>query len=219
MQAKGFTLVELLVTISVIGILSAIAIPSFNGMLARQRIKSAAAELQMTFAQARSLAASSGRVVEVWPAYANSANPWNGGANDSAPNSSIRLPNASEVLKSQLIAARLSWYLVAPGATTTAGGASVASSTTNVYPVQVDLKDSVQITSTASVTGGVRFWPDGHITQTNAANTAIVGQVNFRVCDSKISKEDGYTVILNSFGTTRSVFGPAGDSVGMATCT
>ena len=58
MQLKrGFTLVELMVTIAVIVILATIAAPSMNNLIAKQRLNSAIRELSNTLGKARSQAA------------------------------------------------------------------------------------------------------------------------------------------------------------------
>ncbi len=50
----GFTIIELMITIAVIAILAAIALPSFADMLERNRIKSAAESVKAEFQYARS---------------------------------------------------------------------------------------------------------------------------------------------------------------------
>lgn len=49
----GFTLVELMVTVAIVGILAAIAMPNFQSMIQANRIQSAAAEFQAGLALAR----------------------------------------------------------------------------------------------------------------------------------------------------------------------
>ncbi len=54
--ARGFTMTELVVTVSLAAILAAIAAPSFNGMIATQRARTFAADLYVTLAKTRSAA-------------------------------------------------------------------------------------------------------------------------------------------------------------------
>jgi type IV fimbrial biogenesis protein FimT len=53
-SSAGFTMVELLVTIAIATILTTIAVPSFSGLIASQRAKTAASELFASLLQARS---------------------------------------------------------------------------------------------------------------------------------------------------------------------
>lgn len=53
---RGFTLIELMVTIAVMGIITAIAAPSFVKIIARQRLNSNTQELVSTLTKARSQA-------------------------------------------------------------------------------------------------------------------------------------------------------------------
>lgn len=52
--SAGFSLVELVVTIAVVGILAAIAIPSFSAMVANNKAKGIATDLYFDLAKARS---------------------------------------------------------------------------------------------------------------------------------------------------------------------
>ena len=53
-RSTGFTLTELVVTVTIVGILAAIAAPSFNDFMAQQRIRNAAFELMADLTYARS---------------------------------------------------------------------------------------------------------------------------------------------------------------------
>lgn len=56
-SSRGFTLIELMVTIAVIAILTMIAAPSMSNLIAKQQLNKSTRELAATLAQARSQAA------------------------------------------------------------------------------------------------------------------------------------------------------------------
>ena len=62
---NGFTLVELMVTLAVVGIITAMAAPSFGNMLNRQDLNKSSQELIAILNKARSVAVLERRVVEV----------------------------------------------------------------------------------------------------------------------------------------------------------
>lgn len=53
-RAAGFTLIEMMVTVAIVALLSAIAAPSFNQMVASQRLKGASSDLFSALMRARS---------------------------------------------------------------------------------------------------------------------------------------------------------------------
>ena len=62
---RGFTLIELMITIALLGILLALALPSFSDMIRRTAVSSAASSLSVALATARSEAVKRGRNVSV----------------------------------------------------------------------------------------------------------------------------------------------------------
>ena len=53
-RLRGFTLIEMMITIAILGILLALAAPSFQAMIASSRLTTATNDLMATLAQARS---------------------------------------------------------------------------------------------------------------------------------------------------------------------
>ena len=53
-SARGFTMMELVVTVSLAAILGTIAVPAFNGMIATQRARTFAADMYAALAKTRS---------------------------------------------------------------------------------------------------------------------------------------------------------------------
>ena len=64
-KSRGFTLVELIVTIAVLAIIATLAVPSFNNILLKQNLKKSTQELASVLVQARSKAALERREVTV----------------------------------------------------------------------------------------------------------------------------------------------------------
>lgn len=75
-RGRGFTLIELMVTLTVLGIMMGIGVPSFKSFIAGQKVKTATYELMSSLLLARSEAVKRNTNVALTPA---SATAWAGG--------------------------------------------------------------------------------------------------------------------------------------------
>jgi type IV fimbrial biogenesis protein FimT len=75
-RARGFTMPELLAVVAILATLSALAAPSFSGLIATMRARSASSELYASLTRARSEAIKRNAEVTLAPA---SAGQWQGG--------------------------------------------------------------------------------------------------------------------------------------------
>ena len=64
-KTRGFTLIELIVTVSIVAILAALAVPSFTSLFARKRVEGLASELVTDLQYARSEAVQRNTLVQV----------------------------------------------------------------------------------------------------------------------------------------------------------
>ncbi len=78
-KLTGFTLIELLVVVVVVGIGFALAVPSFQGMLARNRLATEANELLLAINLARSEASRAGQIISLQAVNAVDVNEFGGG--------------------------------------------------------------------------------------------------------------------------------------------
>ena len=78
-KLTGFTLIELLVVVVVVGIGFALAVPSFQGMLARNRLATEANELLLAINLARSEASRAGQIISLQAINAVDGNEFGGG--------------------------------------------------------------------------------------------------------------------------------------------
>ncbi len=76
MENKAFTLVELIVTISIVAIMAAIAIPSFNNMILNSRLASFSNDFVNSVALAKNTAVSQRATVQIAPIDGSWNNGW-----------------------------------------------------------------------------------------------------------------------------------------------
>jgi len=67
LAARGFTMIELMVTLTVLAILLALAMPAFRDLILNNRLSTASSELQTALAQARSEAVTRRKFITVCP--------------------------------------------------------------------------------------------------------------------------------------------------------
>lgn len=127
-RPNGFTLIELIVTLTIAGILATAAVPSFRSFVASQRIKTASFDLIAALTQARSEAIKRNTYVSMCRASGSS---WEGGW-------SIGIGNTcpvTTVLRSQSAYSNLSITDSANTSPVTFGGNGRLSSTTTKFTI------------------------------------------------------------------------------------
>lgn len=97
-MSSGFTLIELVITVTLLGVLLAIGIPSFQQLTLNQGVKSAAFDVFSAFEYARSEAIKRpGEVVKIKA----------GAASDGAWSTGWRLVNGTNILRSWTVASNI----------------------------------------------------------------------------------------------------------------
>ena len=91
----GFTLTELMVTLGIVGVLSATAVPSASTMIATQRVKTATFDIYAATSYARSEAIKRNAVVTIAPHGGNFANGYDVQVGDVVLSSQIGTPSVA----------------------------------------------------------------------------------------------------------------------------
>lgn len=138
MTPRGFTLLELMVTIAIVAILAAVGVPSFVSLIASQKLKTAASTLQASLNLTRAEALKRNANVTLSPRQAGQ---WNAGWQILDPSTSVVL-FTTEALSSLTITGPASVVYqgsgrVSAAANTTFKFSSTAS--TDIRCVEVDL--------------------------------------------------------------------------------
>jgi len=133
---SGFTLIELMVTITILGILTSIAIPSFTTFIADQRIRTASFDLMSSLMLTRSEALKRNTVVTITP---TSGTDWASGWSISAGATKVKQQDA---FKSLIMTGPASISYNSNGRLNTAASSfAVSSSASGVTPrcINIDL--------------------------------------------------------------------------------
>ena len=94
---RGFSLIEALVVMAILGILAAVGTPLLSDMLAGGRVRTAAEELQMSMTYARSEAIKRGIVATVTPTGGDYANGWAVASNGATLKTAAALPGIAAI--------------------------------------------------------------------------------------------------------------------------
>ncbi len=143
--SRGFTLIEMLVTLTVLAILMGIGVPSFRSFVAGQRVKTVSNDLMTALMQARSEAVKRNANVTIAPFVANT---WTSGwtLKDSASTPNTLL--TQQAVEGVTITKGPATVIYQPSGRPTAGSNFEVAGTSGVKCVKVD---SSGIPSTQSV--------------------------------------------------------------------
>ena len=190
----GFTIVELMVVVTIAAVLVMVAAPNLTQAMANQRAQSAAYELAQAIQTARSQAVISRREVDLRATYPTPAsNIWNGTKTGTAVTTNVTTKDQARINQT-------SFYILETGTML-----SNSTATDNRVTVIAKLNDSVVINPLNAI-ALIRFTPDSTVRVSTAVGTAptILGaDQTFVVKDTGNSGSAGYTVTLTRFGGSR----------------
>ena len=181
-QQAGFTLIEAMVVVAIIGIIASIAVPSFSQSLSEKRTQQAAADIVNAFNEARSQAALSGKAARLLIADDNRS-------------------YTVHILEGKPAEAKADQVLLDKKMTTQYLLNESISVTSNL---------SNKLTILILPTGRLVVKPAKVDPPKAGADAQVAQEVNtiyFRVCDGRYSGESGYTVSINTLGVSRQIKG------------
>ena len=145
-RERGFTLIELIVVLTITAIMAAIAVPSFGNFMAAQRAKSASYELATTLLLARSEAIKRNANVQVAPITAGT---WGNGWNVTVASSGASLQKQQAMATVTVTTTTASITFAGTGRPTASAKWEIASNGKSTRCVKLDVAGSASTTTGA----------------------------------------------------------------------